>query len=144
MSSASGSRTSLAASIILVSIGASLLLPVSIFLGLAPLACAAMLVAYLRSKRSFLPLELAGNASYSWYLLHTIIGYKVQGFITTTLGIDDWSAAFAGIVVSFALSFVTFRLIERPMIQAGKWIIALRKDQRERKAMALPSAGSNV
>lgn len=67
----------LAVSIGLVSIFSSLLLPVSIYLGLVPLGCAALLMTGLQLQTRFKPLEFFGAVSYSWYLLYTVLGYSL-------------------------------------------------------------------
>jgi len=111
-------RYQITVSIIAVSICTSLLLPVSIYLGLVPLGCAALLVVGLQLKIRFKPLEFIGAISYSWYLLHSIFGYKLL-----SLHIAQWGALLLGAVSTLVLSVVTYFWLERPAMFAGKAII---------------------
>jgi len=108
----------LAASIAAVSICASLLLPVSIYLGLVPLGCAALLVAGLQNPRGFEPLGFFGAISYSWYLLHSIFAASLLA-----LPIPQWTALLLTATLTLALSVATYIGIERPAIRAGKTMI---------------------
>jgi peptidoglycan/LPS O-acetylase OafA/YrhL len=101
---------------------ASSLLPiVSPWLGLASLACCALLCAAIYRPFRSAGMELIGNASYSWYLLHPIFGYIVRNY-ALSLGASDWVAAPLGAFVSFLLSVLTLWTVERPLIKLGKEI----------------------
>jgi peptidoglycan/LPS O-acetylase OafA/YrhL len=129
------SGTALAVSMIAVIIGSSLLPIVSPFLGLAPLVCGLFLYAVLRYPIRCGLLEIFGDVSYSWYLLHTIVGYRAMN-LAVSVGWDTWLAAIVGIAASFALSIATFLAIERPTINLGKNLI---RSHRLRKFVSSPA-----
>jgi peptidoglycan/LPS O-acetylase OafA/YrhL len=109
---------SLVLSIVTISIASSVLPIVSPLLGLAPIACALMLYAALTRQIEIGSLKLCGDVSYSWYLLHAIFGYIARDF-ALSLGSPAWTASLIGILISLALSLVTWLLIERPAIAFG-------------------------
>jgi peptidoglycan/LPS O-acetylase OafA/YrhL len=111
----------LSVSILSVAAVSSFLPIVSPYLGLAPLACCALLCAAIARPLRSSGMELIGNASYSWYLLHPIFGYTIRDF-ALSLGTSDLVAALTGAVVTLALSLVTLWTVERPMMKAGKEI----------------------
>ena len=102
-------------------VAASSILPVlSPWLGLAPLICASLLFCSIRYPLHQRILEFFGYVSYSWYLLHPIIGSPVMEFLN---GWNPWLVAAAADVASLAAATVTFALVERPIIAAGKRLI---------------------
>jgi len=103
------SAKNVAFSVLAVAISASAFMPISIFLGLIPIACACALFFCLHNNFRFWPLEFVGQISYSWYLLHSIFGYNF--------------AAPVGIAVTFAASVLTHYTIEKPLIRLGKRFI---------------------
>jgi peptidoglycan/LPS O-acetylase OafA/YrhL len=100
---------------------------VSPLLGLAPLVCGLLLwlalVAPFRSK----PVAFFGNISYSLYLVHAVIGFRIANTMLS-YGFAGWIAALAGVAVSILLSVVTLAVVERPMIGLGKRIIRQWRD----------------
>ena len=117
------STTALSISMITVAVSSSVFPIVSVYLGLAPLACALAMAFALKLEWRFKPLEFLGHVSYSLYLLHAIIGYPIVAWCLLA-GASPWLAASAGVAASFAASVVTFHLVERPAIKLGKFIIA--------------------
>ncbi len=105
-----------------VVIGSSALPVVSPYLGIAPLACAGLLIAALRFKRAVPGLTLIGNVSYSWYLLHLIIARPVL-----MLPMPPLAAQVIAASLSFVAAIATYRLIELPMIEVGKGLIRARR-----------------
>jgi len=85
------------------------------------------------------PIRLFGKVSFSAFLLHFAVLQKLPlllpgAFDVTATG---WRAIMgfaifcaAGVAVTFALSLVTFRLIENPMIGLGRRLLARRARQR--------------
>jgi peptidoglycan/LPS O-acetylase OafA/YrhL len=104
-----------------VCISASTLTGVGVYFGLAPLLCALVFVIGMRFSWTFLPLEIVGNVSYSWYLLHPLIGYWIVA-AGSSLGSPNWLAAIFGIVFSLIVSAATFLLIERPALTLGRFL----------------------
>jgi peptidoglycan/LPS O-acetylase OafA/YrhL len=105
------------ASLATIIIGSAVLPIVAPWLGLVPLACASLLWLALRYKVRFALFELFGNVSYSWYLLHPIIGYLAMAAANFLGG---WQSITVGVVASFLASAVTFALVEQPFIRFGK------------------------
>ena len=101
-----------------ICISASALAGVSIYLGLAPLVCAVLFLLAMRQQWSWRPMEIIGDVSYSWYVLHSLFGYWVMESMRT-IGSPNWLLTWTGIVASLAISVVTYLLIERPMIVLG-------------------------
>jgi peptidoglycan/LPS O-acetylase OafA/YrhL len=120
------SGAALAVSMIAVVIGSSVLPIVSPFLGLAPLVCGLLLYAALRYPIRFGLFEIFGDVSYSWYLLHPIVGYRAMD-IALSIGCQRWLAAIFGVSTAFVLSAASFLIIERPMIKLGKGLIRMRR-----------------
>ncbi len=108
----------LAASTVAVALCSSLLLPVSIYLGLVPLCCAALMVVALRVETRVRLLELFGAVSYSWYLLHTLFGSDPPW-----LHLPRWESRVVIAIATLALSAVTYICLERPAIGAGKALV---------------------
>jgi peptidoglycan/LPS O-acetylase OafA/YrhL len=81
-------------------------------------ACVLGLVGALRYRPSYPPLELAGRVSYSWYLLHPIIGYRIM----QATGFAMPLSAFVGVAGSFLASWATFHAVERPCIVLGRYL----------------------
>ncbi|QUS40566.1 acyltransferase [Tardiphaga alba] len=65
------------------------------------------------------PLEVIGHVSYSWYLLHTIVGYPI---LRAAYAATDqwWIASSIGIAVSFLVSLIVHRYFEKPIIELGR------------------------
>ena len=103
----------------IVVIGSSTIPIVSPFLGLAPLICASFLLFAIQSPFHLRAVEFLGNVSYSWYLLHAIIGYEAVRFALAH-GLNSWSASCLGIVTSLVASVPCYLIIERPAISFGK------------------------
>jgi peptidoglycan/LPS O-acetylase OafA/YrhL len=115
--------TTLSLSVVAVAIGSSWLPIVSPYLGLAPLICSALVLIALEYPLRQHTLEWVGDVSYSLYLLHPIVGYWIL-YSLNSAGGSPWLSSIAGIAASFALSAVTFAMIERPIIDAGRRLIA--------------------
>jgi peptidoglycan/LPS O-acetylase OafA/YrhL len=114
------SSSQLALSVLIVAAGSSALPVVSPYLGLAPLISAALLLAALRFKRDIPGFGFIGKISYSWYLLHMTIGSIVVAALSMQEGLTTCAIS---AVVSLAISAVTYRLVELPVIEAGKVLI---------------------
>lgn len=101
--------------------GASLLMPansiylegVSLYLGPVALGCFALLMSGLLLPTRMPVLAFFGRISYSWYLLHSIFGYKM-------IFEPHWLAMLTGTITTLMLSYGTYRLIEKPMIDAAR------------------------
>jgi peptidoglycan/LPS O-acetylase OafA/YrhL len=105
-------------------VGSSALPAVSPLLGLAPLLCGALLYVALTYPFRNGILEFFGRISYSLYLLHAIFGTALL-FAMLRSGYDPWLAALAAVAFSFALSVVSYLVVERPTIRLGKISAAL-------------------
>lgn len=101
-----------------ICVSASTLSGVSIYLGLAPLVCSVLFLLAMRQQWSWRPMEIIGDVSYSWYLLHSLFGYWLMGALNSA-GWPNWAVTWSGIAVSLAISVVTYLVIERPMIVLG-------------------------
>ena len=106
------------AAVVIVSGSFGLLMPLPFYMGLVPLACAAMVPAALFLKVRLKPLEFFGTVSYSWYLLHSIFGYGLL-----TLHVSQPVSLLIGACFTLALSIGAYNLVERPSIVAGKTLI---------------------
>jgi peptidoglycan/LPS O-acetylase OafA/YrhL len=106
--------------LVTIVVASSVLPIVAPWLGLVPLVCASLLWIALQYRVRFALLEVFGNVSYSWYLLHPIVGYWVMAALQS-LGI--WQSATFGVIVSFLASALTFALIEAPLIEAGRVLV---------------------
>jgi peptidoglycan/LPS O-acetylase OafA/YrhL len=116
------STAALSIAMITVGVSSSAFPIVSVYFGLAPLACALAMWFALKLEWRFTPLELLGHVSYSLYLLHAIFGYPIVAWCRLA-GVAPWLTASAGVAVSVVAAVVTFRLVERPAINLGKFII---------------------
>ena len=97
--------------LVTIVVASSVLPIVAPWLGLVPLVCAASLSwIALQYRVRFALLEVFGNVSYSWYLLHPIVGYWVMAALQS-LGI--WQSATFGAIVSF-LASLTFAFDRGP------------------------------
>ena len=87
------------------------------FVGLVPVCGAIVICAANKRKTLRSPLTLVGRISYSWYLLHTLLGYPL-----TRMPILQPYAPLVAVVTTFAASFLSFYLIELPAITAAKMV----------------------
>jgi len=108
----------LIAALAAISASASTLSGVSIYLGLAPFVCSVLFLLAMRQQWSWRPMEIIGDVSYSWYLLHSLFGYWMMELMRDA-GSPNWLLTWSGIIVSLAISSLTYVLIERPMIAFG-------------------------
>lgn len=106
----------LAISLVAVIIGSAALPVVSPWLGFAPLLCAAGLILALRRERPVFGLTIISNVSYSWYLLHTIIGLPMMEVLHLPAVLLHSIIA----AVTFIASILTYRLVELPLMYTGK------------------------
>jgi peptidoglycan/LPS O-acetylase OafA/YrhL len=113
--------TQLAIVIAAVCISASALTSVGVYFGLAPLLCALIFTIGMRFSWSCRTLEFIGDVSYSWYLLHALVGYWIIA-VATSFGTPIWLATFFGILLSLTVSAATFMLIELPAITLGRFL----------------------
>lgn len=106
----------------LVSASASVFTAGHHLVGIAPaLGCATIL--FVLSRSPTLPaLASVGRVSYSWYLLHSLVGMPVAGFLFSH-GLNDWLAAITACCLTLGLSILTFHFIERPAIRVGKLLV---------------------
>jgi peptidoglycan/LPS O-acetylase OafA/YrhL len=111
--------------LITIVIASSVLPIVAPWLGLVPLVCATLLWIALQYRVRFALLEVFGNVSYSWYLLHTNVGFWVM---TALQPWGVWQSASFGVAVSFLASALTFALIEIPLIEAGRAVVRRYRD----------------
>jgi peptidoglycan/LPS O-acetylase OafA/YrhL len=123
----------LAASLVAVSIASSAFPVVNSYLGLAPLACGALVWLALRCPFRSLILEWVGKISYSLYLMHTIAGYAAMGILQSA-GCPQWAAIGGGVIVSFVTAYATYKLIEKPGIRLGRALANAFKLQADRHA----------
>ena len=63
-------------------------------------------------------MEIIGDVSYSWYLLHSLFGYWMMELMRAA-GSPNWLLTWAGVLTSLAISGLTYLVIERPMIVVG-------------------------
>lgn len=117
-----------------ICISASTLSGVGVYLGLAPLACSIIFLVAMRQQWSWRPMEIIGDVSYSWYLLHSLFGYWAMELMRTA-GSPNWLLTWTGIVVSLAISCLTYLVIERPMIVFGR-VVARRLTPLRAKSAA--------
>ena len=111
----------LAIAIVAICVSASALTGVGVYFGLAPLLCTLIFMIGMRFSWSGRALEMIGNVSYSWYLLHSLAGYwAVAG--ASSLGAPIWLATLFGVVFSLTISAATFLLIELPAITIGRFL----------------------
>jgi peptidoglycan/LPS O-acetylase OafA/YrhL len=69
------------------------------------------------------PAERLGDISYSLYLVHPLVfgvGYKIVGMLQPLPIWTEEPIRWAGILASVAVSYVTWAIIERPMILLGE------------------------
>jgi peptidoglycan/LPS O-acetylase OafA/YrhL len=121
------------ATLVTIVIASSVLPIVAPWLGLVPFVCASLLWIALRYRVRFALLEVFGNVSYSWYLLHPIVGYPAM-VAAHSLGV--LGAASFGVAVSFLASALTFAVVEAPLIKAGRVLV-----REYRNVCAAASAG---
>jgi peptidoglycan/LPS O-acetylase OafA/YrhL len=117
-----------------ICVSASLLPTNGIYFGLEPLFCMVLFLTAMRHSWSFRPLEFIGDVSYSWYLLHTLIGFWTMNSLAAA-GAKLWAATLVGILVSIVASIAAFLLIEQPMIQLGKFAVGRMSAIQNRSAI---------
>jgi peptidoglycan/LPS O-acetylase OafA/YrhL len=111
--------------LVTIVVASSVLPIVAPWLGLVPLVCASVLWIALQYRVRFALLEVFGNVSYSWYLLHPIVGHRAEVALQS---LGAWQAASFGVVVSFLASALTFALIEAPLIEAGRRLVRMYRN----------------
>jgi len=121
-----------AASIATIVVASSILPIVAPWLGLVPLACASLVWIAMRYKVGFAPFELFAAVSYSWYLLHPIVGYPV---VTAAQSFGHWQSVVLGVAASLVASIITFLVVEEPLIAVGKSLV-----EKYRHSFAVASA----
>ena len=119
------SGTATFVTLITIVIASGVLPIVAPWLELVPLVCATLLWIALEYRVRFALLEVFGNVSYSWYLLHAIVGIPAMAALQQ-LGV--WQSASFEVVVSFLASALTFALIEAPLIEAGRVVARRYRD----------------
>jgi peptidoglycan/LPS O-acetylase OafA/YrhL len=100
----------------------------AVFTRAAVAAIACWILFELQANRRFAsavsvqPLLLIGKLSYGIYLYHLSVGYWVADFV------DPTSAAFPFVagIVTLAIAFASWHLMEQPLIKLGKWVAASR------------------
>lgn len=107
-------------------------LTISETLGLLLLATAT------KHELGFSILRLCGNVSYSWYLLHTIIGVYLAEFLLSH-GMGGWFEVAVSFLLSFFASLMTFNAIEQPSIELGKKLSSLWSGHYAPNDASLPS-----
>lgn len=61
-----------------------------------------------------------GEISYSLYLYHAILGYFLIDLISVQYGINPWLILLIVTAVVFALSYLSYRVIEKPFVIIGR------------------------
>jgi peptidoglycan/LPS O-acetylase OafA/YrhL len=113
----------------------AILLPTNgMYFGLAPLFCMVLFLTAMWHSWSFRPLEFIGDVSYSWYLLHALIGFLTMNSLSAA-GAKLWVATLIGILISIAASMAAFLLIEQPMIQLGQFAVGRMSTIQNRSAI---------
>jgi peptidoglycan/LPS O-acetylase OafA/YrhL len=106
---------------------ASAALPVlSPLLGAAPLICGLLMLWAIRCPIRQQLLEFFGRVSYSWYLLHPIVGMP----IIVLAGVNTWRGAVAADFVSLAAASATYFFIERPTQRLGRMLATSIRSRR--------------
>jgi peptidoglycan/LPS O-acetylase OafA/YrhL len=83
---------------------------------------AAILALALKQPVNVPPLPFLGRVSYSWYLYHAAIGFPLIATISSLLPVEKGAvfvAVSTAVIVSLVTSWVSFILIERPVIAFG-------------------------
>jgi len=74
-------------------------------------------------RRAIAPFEFLGNISYSLYLLHLPVGFAVLWLLNQI----DFSRSLSTVIaifVAIGVSFVSYRLVERPAQRLTRWILS--------------------
>lgn len=126
------SGSQVAASIATIVVASSVLPIVAPWLGLVPLVCASLVWIALRYKVRFALFELFAAASFSWYLLHPIVGYPV---VAAAQSLGHWQSMVLGVAASLVASIIAFLFVEEPLIAVGKSLV-----EKYRHSFAVASA----
>jgi peptidoglycan/LPS O-acetylase OafA/YrhL len=101
----------------------------------AYLVAAAVFLAALRLERPRSPLlARIGLISYAMYLFHGPVNAAIYRALPLTGGLDDLATMLLCIGLTLALSWLVYRLVERPMILLGRRIAV----RREAPSVAVP------
>jgi peptidoglycan/LPS O-acetylase OafA/YrhL len=119
----------LASALTAVALSSSVFPMIGPYFWLAPVVCALLLMAVLLHPLRSGIMSWFGRVSYSWYLLHTTVGWQAY-LIVSMAGWGPLYGALAATVTSLAISALTFVVVERPGIAAGR-VIARWLDQRQ-------------
>jgi peptidoglycan/LPS O-acetylase OafA/YrhL len=65
-------------------------------------------------------LDFLAGVSFPLYLIHSIVGYSLLGFMMRALGLSYAAALPAGFLLVLLLAWALHRLVERPSMAAGK------------------------
>lgn len=114
--------------IAIMAVCASVFSPISPLIGVPAFVSAALVWFALRRGFESRTLGFIGIVSYSWYLLHTIIGYRISGMVTS-VGAPHWAPGVAALA-TLALASATYFLLEQPAIGLGKHVLTLKVRHR--------------
>jgi len=99
--------------------------PVSLLVSVAVLLSAGLLWFALRHGLDSRVLAFIGTVSYSWYLLHTIVGFSICDMVMSA-GAPDWAAGIAALLATLALASTTYVVLERTAIDLARRFLAGR------------------
>ena len=105
---------------------------VSIYLAAAPAICCVLLWIALRTNLQSKAMQFLGRVSYSWYLIHAVIGFPVRA----ALAANPWLAALTAALLTLLISVATFMWIERPTIRFGSRLASRFSSAPLRSAVA--------
>jgi peptidoglycan/LPS O-acetylase OafA/YrhL len=111
--------------LVLLGVCAGVFSPISPLIGVSVMAVGILAWIVLRYGFDSRTLAWIGVVSYSWYLLHVIVGFPVRDALSA-LGAPAWVSGVAGPTVTLAGSALTYALLERPAIELGKRLLAVR------------------
>lgn len=109
----------------LLGVSAGVFSPISPLIGVSALAVGMLAWAVLRYGLDSRAIAFVGTVSYSWYLLHVIVGTPIRDAVVA-LGAAGWISSLSGPAVTLVLSALTYGLLERPAIELGKRLLAGR------------------
>ncbi len=84
----------------------------------------------LSPKRTVQPFKLLGDVSYSLYLLHIPVGITVLNLLAKT-GVSNSLNTVIAILVSIAVSYGAYRLVEMPTQRLARWMLKRTDSRRE-------------